>query len=210
MKQKTLIMGIVLVLFLALPAFGAPILLNFEGLGNTEQVLNYYNGGYGGGGSGPGPSYGVTFGADSLAIISNTAGGSGNFTNSPSMPTIVFFLSGPGTVMNVPAGYDTGLSFYYAAYYAGSVDVYSDLDGGGTLLASLSLPTTPYPYTVWQPIGVGFTGTAKSAVFAGSADYIGFDNITLNSVTPVPVPPSAWLLVSSLVGLVGFRNKFTR
>lgn len=59
----------------------ASITLTFEGLQDNEQVLNYYNGGFGGNGSGPGPNYGITFGSDSLAIISTAAGGNGNFTN---------------------------------------------------------------------------------------------------------------------------------
>ena len=175
----------------ALMLMGGPtkanvITLTFEGLGDQEEVLNYYNGGFGGNGSGPGPNYGITFGSDSLAIISDTAGGSGNFTNAPSGDTIVFFLSGVGDVMNVAAGFTTGFSFYYADQvgFTGSVGVYSGLDGTGSLLASLSLPSTPDPYNVFVPIGVTFAGTAESVIFGGSANYIGFDNITLGSSTP--------------------------
>jgi len=35
--------------------------LNFEGLLDTEQVAEFYNGGTGGRGSGPGTNYGVSF-----------------------------------------------------------------------------------------------------------------------------------------------------
>jgi hypothetical protein len=213
-KKRSLLLAIVLVFSLVLPAFAAPIVLTFEGLGDFEAVQNYYNGGTGGNGSGPGPNYGIAFGADSLALISSTAGGSGNFTNAPSMPTVLFWLDGPGDVMNVAAGFDTGFSFFYSAAYAGSVEVYDGLNGTGTQLASLSLPVTPNDpnlpefYNAWVSIGVAFSGIAHSAIFSGSADYIGFDNITLGSATPgnVPVPPTVWLLGSSLLGLVGWRR----
>jgi len=41
--------------------------------------------------------------------------------------------------MDVAAGFTTGFSFYYSSADAGSVDVYSGLDGTGTLLASVPL-----------------------------------------------------------------------
>ncbi len=172
-------------------ASASVITLTFEGLANGEPINNYYNGGFGGSGSGPGPNYGITFSSNSLAIISAAAGGSGNFTNAPSGHTIAFFLSGPGDVMNVAAGFSTGFSFFYADQvgFTGSVSVYSGLSGSGTLLATLTLPSTPDPYNVFVPIGVGFLGTAESVVFSGSANFIGFDNITLGSSSPtVPEP----------------------
>ena len=46
--------------------------------------------------------------------------------------------------MDDPAGFTTGFSFNYSAYAdAGAVTVWSGLDGTGTLLATLTLPTTP-------------------------------------------------------------------
>lgn len=151
--------------------------LTFEGVGDLNPIGNYYNGG-------GGPNYGISFGSDSLAIVSGNWGGSGNFDNNPSGHTVAFFLSGPGDVMNVAAGFTTGFSFFYAAAVAGFVDVYSGLNGTGALLATLVLPVTPNPYYVWVPVGVAFSGTAMSAVFGGAADFIGFDDITLGSVIP--------------------------
>lgn len=194
----------------------ASTVLTFEALRDNEPVLAYYNGGLGGFGSGPGPNYGITFGPDTLAIISGGAGGSGNFSGAPTMPTVAYFLTGPGDVMNVPAGFTTGFSFFYSAIvYPGSVSVYSGLDGTGSLLATLDLPVTasqpgtpgcPYgAYCPWFPVGVSFSGTAESVIFSGSANYIGFDNITLGASTPVgvvPEPGTLTLFGSGLLGLI--------
>ena len=182
------------------------IVLTFEGVGDNAPIGNFYNGG-------AGTNYGVSFGADSLAVVQSAAGGSGNFTNNPSGVTVAFFLSGPGDVMNVAAGFTTGFSFFYADQvgFTGSVNVYSGLDGAGTLLASLSLPSTPDPYNVWVPIGVTFAGTAQSAVFSGAANFIGFDDITLGSAIPGAIPePSTWammILGFAGVGFMAYRRK---
>ena len=173
------------------PAF-ATVTITFEGLRDLETILNYYNGGLGGSGSGPGPNYGVVFGADALAIISSVAGGTGNFSNAPSGSTIAFFTSGPGVVMNVAAGFTTGFSFYYSSTEVGSVRVYDAANGTGNLLATLSLPVnsstrcngSASTYSCWSPMGVTFSGTARSVTFGGAANFIGFDNITLGSSTP--------------------------
>ena len=220
--KKILLMLTLTLFFGAAVAQAAVITLTFEGLQNLEPVGDYYNGGMGGFGSGPGPNYGISFGSDSLAIISGCCGGTGNFSGSPTMPTVLFFLSGPGDVMNVAAGFDTGFSFYYSAVvYPGSVSVYDGPDGTGNLLAFLDLPVTPSggspectygSYCPWFPIGVTFSGTAYSVVFSGSADYIAFDNITLGSGTPTPGTPEPGTLVmlgSGALGVVSMlRRKF--
>ena len=218
MKKKTWL-ALVSAAFLA-GAFVAsaadPIVLTFEGLKNLEPIDSYYAGGLGGLGSGPGPNYGITFGSDSLAIISElVSGGTGNFQNNPSGVTVAFFLSGPGDVMNMPSGFNTGFSFYYSAVvYPGNVTVWSGLNGTGTELANLYLPTTPElpglptAYNDWIPTGVSFAGTAQSAIFSGTANYIAFDNITLGSPTPVPDGGvTALLLGSAAFGLAWLRRK---
>jgi putative Ig domain-containing protein len=168
------------------------VTLTFEGLKDNESVLNYYNDGLGGDQTGPGPNDGVVFGADALAIISEGAGGTGNFSGNPSGNTIVFFLNGPGVIMNVPAGFTNGFSFYYSsANNTGTIYVYDGLNATGNLLATVNLPPTGTPcngsmftFSCWNTQGVTFTGVAKSVNFSGVANEIGFDNITLGSSTP--------------------------
>lgn len=203
--KKTFLIGTTLAaLTLALQTQAAPVVLTFEGLQDSEQVLEFYNGGTGGNGS-SGIDYGISFGADSLALTS------GNYGNNPSVPTILFFLSGPGAIMNSANGFSTGFSFYYAAFQSGSVSVYDGLNGSGNLLATLPLPATPNPAYEWHPIGVGFNGTAKSVLFGGAADTIGFDDITLGSETPGHAVPdggaTAGMLAAGLAGIFLMRRK---
>jgi hypothetical protein len=200
------------------------ITLTFEGLKDQESVNNFYNGGLGGSGSGPGPSDGITFTSDSLALISNTAGGGGNFDGQPSGTTIVFFLSGAGDTMNIAGGFTTGFSFYYSSpFFVGSINVYSGLNGTGTILTTLVLPETPAgegtapcnsfdQYCPWVPFGVSFSGTAESVVFSGTANQIGFDNITLGASVPTSgaPEPASWLLLVGGLSLVGLGARWRR
>jgi hypothetical protein len=190
------------------------VTLTFEGLGNFEPIAGFYNGELGGFGSGPGSNYGITFGANSLAIISGGAGGTGNFSGTPSGSTIAFFLTGSGNIMDVTGGFTTRFSVFYSAIaYPGSVTIYDGPGATGKVLATLGLPMTPSggspectwgTYCPWVPIGVDFTGTAKSVNFSGTRDQIGFDNITLGSNTPTGVPePGAVELIAYLTVLSG-------
>lgn len=207
-------LGVVLVaLVLSITASADPIVLTFQGLQNDEEVLNYYNGGTGSLGSGPGPSYGITFNPDALAIINTDNGGTGNFEGAPGGDTVLYFLSG-SAIMDVPAGFTTGFSLYYSAVNeGGTINVYSGLDDGGTLLTTLTLPATPegYPtppctnpseiFCPFQSFGVTFSGTAMSVDFGGTVNQIGFSDITLGSATPGPSSTTPEPATFGLLGL---------
>ena len=169
------------------------LVLDFEGLGDLERILNFYDGGFGGFGSGPGPAYGISFGPDALALIDADAGGSGNFANEPSANTIAFFLTGPGVVMNVNNGFTTGFSFFYTSARVGTVTVYDGPNGTGNVLATVPVekqfntcgaPDPTGAFSCWTPVGVTFSGTAFSVNFGGVWNQTGFDDITLGSATP--------------------------
>ena len=173
--------------FVALASANASVnTLTFEGVGNYNPVGDFYNGG-------AGTNYGVEFVGNSLGIVAVEAGGFGNFTNAPSMPTILFWLDGPATTMNVAAGFSGGFSTYYTSTdTAGSIDIWSGLDGTGSILATLNLiglgtDNTPNAlYDRWALVGAAFVGEAKSVTFTGTANRIGFDNVTFGSAIPAP------------------------
>ncbi len=217
-----LVGGAVALFFAAQVAMAGTVhTLTFDQLNGAseEEILNYYNGGFGSLGSGPGPSWGITFNSNALALESEDQGGPGNFTNEPSCCNIMFFLTGTGDVLNDASGITTGFSFYYSGNSEvgnGSVDIYTGLNGTGTLLASFVVDTSLTPlctsgpaYCVWEPDGVAFSGTAESVVFGGAANYIGWDNVTIGSSSPVPEASTITLLAVILLGtgLAGLATK---
>jgi hypothetical protein len=99
-------------------------------IGDQVAIGNFYNGGLG-------VNYGVEFIGNTLGIIANEAGGTGNFTNAPSMPGVMFWLDGPATIMNVSAGFTDGFATYYSSIdQPGSISIYDGLNGTGNLLAT--------------------------------------------------------------------------
>ena len=158
---------------------------------NNESIDHYYDGGPPAGGT----NYGVYFSNDpnnsqALAIVATTSGGTGNFCNNPSGNTIMYFLTGNAAIMNVPAGFTTGFSFYYSTAQPMTINVYDGLEGSGNLLMTANYPAqnnvgcTCNTYCNWTPVGVSFAGTARSVAFVGAANYCGFDDVTFGSATP--------------------------
>ena len=199
----------------------APIVLDFEGVGDLASVNDFYNGGTDSAGN-SGTNHGINFSNTSLGIVDQDAGGSGNFANEPSSSSVLFFLSGGAATMNVAAGFDTGFSFFYTSRFnTGFVNVYDGLNATGNLLASINLALNWQnnscggdpngQFCNWDPIGVAFSGIAMSVDFGGTANQVGFDNITLGSkdpiVTQTPIPGAFWLMGSGLVGLLKMRRK---
>jgi hypothetical protein len=209
MKRHLGIFFAALALSASSAAYAQVIDLTFEGIGNDNPIGNYYDGG-------AGPNYGISFSSNALAIGLNTLTSDpsdtsrGGLGDPNSQLGGLYFLSGGSTFMDDPAGFTTGFSLNYTAINdSGSLDVYSGVDGTGTLLATLNLPTTPSNpngicdgysalFCPFYPVGVTFSGTAESIVFSGVENQIVFDDVTFGSSTPgmsaTPEPSSLVLL----------------
>ncbi len=201
-------------------ANAAVIVLDFEGVGNTASIDNFYNGGTDSVGN-SGADYGIEFSGNTLGLIDEDAGGAGNFANEPSPDTVMFWLDDTSAIMNVPLGFDTGFSFFYSSASAATINIYAGLDATGTLLNSIDLAAqytangcTGDPngqYCNWDPIGASFAGTARSIDFGGTANRTGYDDITFGSASPdpvsVPEPGSLALLGIGMAGIACRRRK---
>ncbi|MGA2041402.1 MAG: hypothetical protein ABSH42_19140 [Bryobacteraceae bacterium] len=205
-----------------------PIVMTAESLQNDEEVLTYFDGGFGSGDqsimgsipSGPGPSDGVTFTVNFTAFLSLDDGGVGNFGGNPLGDMAFTVLSnGQPAVMDVPGGFTSGFAMYYAETTTPEfVTIYSGLDGTGTLLATLDLPVTgdgnglgnpactasTDNFCPFFPIGVDFTGTADSVVFTATEAEVAFDGLTLGADLPPQVsePDALRLFGLGLVSLL--------
>lgn len=206
--------------FVVAGSASAAVVLDFEGVNATypsgfANVAGFYNGGTSSDGT-SGTNYGIEFTDNALAICLNTPGVACSNTSRGGLAPgsekgALFWLNGPETYMNVAAGFDTGFSFYYAAPNTpGSIKVYDGLSGTGNLLATLDLGLTPSTcgaeysagYCPFVASGIGFSGIAKSVSFAGTANYIVFDDVTFGSITPgVPEPTTYALFGLGLAGL---------
>lgn len=174
--------------------------LNFGGLQNMQPVGNTYSG--------------VSFSSNILVLHAVGQNGSGAFAPDPTQTPIIFIngvTGSPATgIINVAAGFTTGIQFYFSAGFNESVTVWSGSNGTGTILATLALspnnlPCTGFPsYCNWTSASLAFSGKAKSVTFAGPANGLGIADITLNSTTSaIPEPSSIYLLATGL-GAIGF------
>jgi hypothetical protein len=223
-KQISLVCGALIGAGLASsPSFAATITFGAET--NGVQIENYFNGGTDSLGK-SGTNVGVSFSlnAESLrAGVTGTQGqGTGKFENLPSgAPGVLYFAAVPTnttSIMDVAAGF-SGISFSYSllnnsASDASTVQLWSGLDGTGTMLGTLSLTASGKPvactnlkdeFCSWSSASLGNLGLAKSAVFTGNgAVFTEYDNL---QVIPTPLPGGLFLLVSGFGGLLGFFRK---
>lgn len=161
------------------------IILDFEGLGNNDSILDFYNGGSSSQGF-SGTNYGVSFDSKAFALIDSDEGGTGGFANEPSPSTVVYFPF-PGAIINVEAGFETGFSFFYTSIgYENVVKVYDGLNGTGNLLNQKTLlPLGGFGegdptgfYTNWAMVSIPIESTAYSIVFEEGGSVMAFDDFT--------------------------------
>jgi hypothetical protein len=216
-------------------AHAATITLPLGNVKSGADILQYFNGGADSVPTdGSGPNLGISFSANGTAQKAGTTSTSdGRFENNPSGQGEVLFFSSSTTTtstLNYAAGF-SALSFNYSisgnnsnlgstsAYSSASVELWSGLNGTGTVLDTLTLTPVANPggcaghgdvYCNWQVASTGPTnfGTAESITFGANSTsaFTEFDGLTLTPA-PVPLPAAAWLLLSGLASLAGAARR---
>ena len=171
----------------------ADVSLDFNSLQVGEQVLGYYNGGFGSLGTGPGPMFGITFTSDFATVPQGVFG----------PPLRAEELTGNSGTLDITPAFAGFFSFYYTnSDGSGSVSLYSGHDGGGTLLDTIPLASE----ATFTPAGKFEALPFQSAIFTGTAGDLIVDNITFGGGLVVPEPSSiSLLLVALLVIWLGRR-----
>jgi hypothetical protein len=194
------------------PAFASPVVLDFEGIGSTAFITNYYNGGTDSLGNGPGANYGVAFQGSVMGLSNDEF--TPFFANQPDpvdggVMTLGGDLASLAGAMNVASGFNGSVSFAYSSNTAGiPISAYSGLNGTGTLLGQFFLQNNAQTncsdpaFCHWDTASFALSGLAHSlqfgAVMTDDGAIAGFDNVSINAV---PLPAAAWLLLSGLGGL---------
>jgi hypothetical protein len=161
--------------------------LNFNDLQIGEEVLGYYNGGFGSLGTGPGLNMGITFTADFVTVAQGVFG----------PPLQAEELTSASGIMDVMPGFSGPFSFYYTnSGPDGIVNLYSGLDGGGSLVGTITLPTS----ATFMATGGIEALPFESAIFTGTPGALVFDNVTFGGLV-VPEPSSISLLLIGLLAV---------
>jgi opacity protein-like surface antigen len=182
------------------PAYASDT-LTFEGVANNAAVGSFYAG--------------YSFSDSIRGLIDTDAGGTGDIANEPSANTVIYFLDGTTPVIDVGGGFSDTFSFYYSSFASGSVSIYDDLFGMGTLLGSATVDPqyngnncVGDPNGIacnWTFVSIDFSGVARSVKFTGLQNQSAFDNLTFGAEAVGAVPePGTWAMMLLGFGAIGF------
>jgi hypothetical protein len=168
------------------------------------RVEGYYAGGTAADGT-SGANLGVSF--SGVSGLSNDASFT-YYSGAPSPKGVAYVYD--TSFMNVAAGVQDALSFYYSSgsTVLGAVKAYSGLNGTGNLLGSFDLAANSSGASdAWTAATFAFNGVAASFDLTGSVNAVAFDNIS--NVSPVP-EPSTYALMLLGGGLLMAARRFKR
>jgi hypothetical protein len=186
MRRIILPISTLLLLGLAAVSNATPfVTLNFNTLIVGEQVLNYYDGGFGSLGSGPGPNFGVTFTPDVVIVPEGVP--FGNVLQGAQVSS--------GGIMDVNGGFSGPFSFYYSSG-SGAVQLFSGLDGSGTQVGTIALAPEAGFFPAGNP-----EPFFESAVFQLSGPSVIIDDVTFGGIV-VPEPALAALMAMGIGVLI--------
>lgn len=214
------------------PAVAAPILLDFEGLEDKEPVQTFYSPDpgvtfsdevialrefvVGDPDSGTGDIENQPSGETVIYLLFDAA-------QSPDAMDNTNAANEASGILNFATGFQGAFSFFYSAstetQIIPTVTLYDQLGGLGTALLTFTLALNwqdPEPgemgscetlngeYCNWDLVERTVGAIARSIVFTGATNRIGFDDITIN---PVPLPAGVWLLLSGMFGFAVLRRR---
>jgi hypothetical protein len=184
MRVTTIVLMAVASLTMASTALATTI--DFDSISSGASVDSYYAGGMDSAGE-VGPNYGVTFTPGDWITLSGFG--------ETSQPNLAFSASGLG-VIDFASG-TPSISFTYGGFTDSTLNVYSGLDGTGTLLASDLLPANDPNAFSFESLP--FTGTAMSVVLSAGSGQFGLDDLTFGAVPE----PASWAMMVLGFALAG-------